>query len=54
VFAGIEYGVHAAVNVGLTPGRAVIGGAILAAVWTSTLCILRLADRAFVHLFDAA
>jgi hypothetical protein len=53
-FAGAEYGVHAVLGVALAPERAAIAGAILAAVWASTVGILRLADHAFVHLFDAA
>jgi hypothetical protein len=52
-FAVGEYALHAAIGVSLAPRRAVVAGAILGAVWASTLLILRSADRAFVHLFDA-
>ncbi len=53
-FAAAEYVVHFAVSVTLAPSRAAMAGAILVAVWASTVVILRYADRAFVHVFDAA
>jgi hypothetical protein len=53
-FAVAEYGVHLALSVTLAPSRAAIAGAILLAVWGSTIVILTYADHAFVHAFDAA
>jgi hypothetical protein len=52
-FAAAEYGVHFALSVTLAPSRAAIAGAILAAVWASTMIILTYADHAFVRRFDA-
>jgi hypothetical protein len=52
-FAAAEYGVHLALRVTLAPSRAAMAGAILAAVWASTMVILTYADHAFVRRFDA-
>ncbi|HWF86187.1 MAG TPA: hypothetical protein VG222_15115 [Vicinamibacterales bacterium] len=53
-FAAAEYGVHFVLSVALAPSRAAMAGAILVAVWASTVVVLTYADHAFVHLFDAA
>jgi len=53
-FAVAEYGVHAVLSVAFPPSRAAMAGAILVAVWASTVFILRFADAAFTQRFDAA
>jgi hypothetical protein len=53
-FAVAEYGVHAVLSVAFPPSRALMAGATLVMVWASTVFILRHADAAFTHLFDAA
>ena len=53
-FAVAEYGVHAVLSVTFPPSRALRAGALMVAVWASTVFILRYADAAFTQLFDAA
>jgi hypothetical protein len=53
VFAVAEYGIHAALSVAFPASRALMAGAALAAVWASTVFILRYADARFTQLFDA-
>lgn len=52
-FAAAEYSVHAVLSVAFPPSRAVMAGAVLVAVWASTVFILRHADAAFTQLFAA-
>jgi hypothetical protein len=52
-FAVGEYGVHALLSVTLPASRAMMAGALLAAVWASTVFILRYVDAAFTQLVDA-
>ena len=53
-FAGAIYGIHQAVSISVPPVRALVTGAVLLAVWASTVVILSQFDRAFGHLFSVA
>ena len=52
VFAAAEYGMHLGLNVAFGPTRALVAGAVLAAVWASTVVILTRLDHAFVNIFE--
>jgi hypothetical protein len=54
VFAAAEYGIHLMVSVALPPGRVMLAGAVLVAVWASTMLILTRIDYAFVRWLDTA
>jgi hypothetical protein len=54
VFAAAEYGLHLLTRAAFGPSRAVLAGAVLLAVWTSTAVILGRVDHAFTHFFEAA
>jgi len=51
-FAAALYVNHAFLSVAFGPGRALIAGAILGAVWSSTFVILNRVDRAFGSLIE--
>ena len=51
-FAAALYVNHAFLSVAFGPGRALIAGAILGAVWSSTFVILHRVDRAFGSLIE--
>ena len=51
-FAVALYLNHAWLNVAFGPSRALIAGAILGAVWSSTVAILHHVDRAFARIFE--
>ena len=51
-FAVALYLNHALLNVAFGPSRALIAGAILGAVWSSTVAILHHVDRAFARIFE--
>jgi hypothetical protein len=53
-FAAAFYVNHVRLSVAFGPGRALIAGAILGAVWSSTVVILRRVDRAFAGVFEPA
>jgi len=44
---------HLFLNVAFGLSRALMAGAILGAVWASTVVILNHVDRAFARMFDA-
>ena len=52
VFAVAQYVTHLRLNVAFGPTRAVLAGAVLVAVWSSTVVILGRFDHAFVNLFE--
>jgi hypothetical protein len=53
-FAAALYVNHLLLSVRFGPSRALIAGAILCAVWSSTVVILHHVDRAFARVFDPA
>jgi len=53
-FAAALYVNHALLNVAFGPSRALMAGAILGAVWSSTVVILNGVDRAFESIFGPA
>jgi hypothetical protein len=54
VFAAAEYGLHLFTHATFGPSRAVLAGAVLLAVWTSTAAILARVDQAFTGFFETA
>jgi hypothetical protein len=53
-FAAALYIDHLVLSVAFGPSRALVAGAVLVAVWSSTVVILNRVDRAFVSLFGPA
>ena len=51
-FAAALYLNHLVLSVAFGPRRALLAGAVLAAVWSSTVLILRRVDRVFVSRFE--
>jgi hypothetical protein len=52
-FAAVLYLNHVLLSVAFGPSRALMAGAILGAVWSSTVVILNRADRAFGSVIDS-
>ncbi len=54
VFACAQYGLHLVRSVAFGPGRAMLAGAVLAAVWSSTVVILARFDHVFFNVFETS
>lgn len=53
-FAGAIYGIHQTMHISVPPAQAVLAGAVLVAVWASTVEILSQFDHAFGQLFSVS
>ena len=53
-FAGALYLTHLVLRVAFGPSRALMAGAVVGAVWSSTVAILQRVDRAFGSLVEPA
>jgi len=53
-FAAVLYTNHLVLRVAFGAGRALVGSAVLVAVWSSTVLILSRVDHAFFGFFDAS
>jgi hypothetical protein len=53
-FAAVLYANHRLLNVAFGPGRALLAGAVLVAVWSSTVLILTRIDHVFLRFFQPA
>jgi hypothetical protein len=52
-FAAALYAVHFTIHIAFGPTRALLAGAVLVAVWTSTVLILTRLEHVFINLFEA-